>query len=106
MGSEYNKKNCMILMAISRHMQALLTFSGLASILIQKTTMSFVCLNCGTLPFHAPLLLSQVLSVQRWLYYGLHYSFTMYSIFATICLLYHSCLVLCVLTNLFSLFAF
>lgn len=35
----------MSLMAISRHMQVLLTFSGLASILTQKTAMSLACLN-------------------------------------------------------------
>lgn len=83
-------------MAISRHMQVLLTSSGPASILTQKTAMSLACLNCRIcFPFMLPYFF---LLVQD--------GFTMDSIFVTICLLYHSCLVLCILTNLFSLFAF
>lgn len=55
MGSVYNKKNCMSLMAIGGHVQALLTFSSLASILIQKTTMSSACPSCRTcFPFMLP----------------------------------------------------
>lgn len=98
MGLEHNKK--MGLGAIGTHMQTVLTSSILSSILSQKTTMSSVCLKSRMcFPFML-ILIFQVLSVERSLYYALHYFFTMSSIFAAICLFYHSCskvLLICLL---------